>query len=216
MSATSLSERITYPESDGKPMGETDQHVNEIADLLKMLKHYFKDRDAYVGANMLCYYEQGEPSSCYCPDVFVVFNTHKTPRRTWKVWEEGKAQDVIFEITSKKSRLEDQGTKRVLYASLGVSEYFLFDPLQEYLKPPLQGFMLQGENYVPIEPENDGSIQSRLLGLKIKVEEGVLRLFDLSGQKLLRPEEIAVQQEEMAKELKRLRDEVDRLKKRSE
>ena len=47
---------------------------------------------------------------------------------------------MVFEITSRGTRLEDLGTKRALYAMLGVREYFLYDPLGEYLQPPLQGY----------------------------------------------------------------------------
>jgi len=212
MGASVILDKIIYPESDGKPMGETDTHVTEILDLLAMLRHHFRDSDTYVGANMLCYYEQGDPAACYCPDVFVVFETFKTSRRIWKIWEEGKPQDVIFEVTSKKSRWEDQGTKKALYAGLGVGEYFLFDPLQEYLKPPLQGFRLHGESYAPIEPDADGALRSERLGLKLRLDKDVVALQTTEGRHLLRPGEIAIRQEEMAKELQRLREEIERLK----
>ena len=32
---------IFYPESDGKPMGETDYHITLIAELLKTLRSFF-------------------------------------------------------------------------------------------------------------------------------------------------------------------------------
>ncbi len=47
-------------------------------------------------------------------------------------------------------RSEDLGTKRGLYAFLGVKEYVLFDPREDYLKPRLGLFRLQGENFVPV------------------------------------------------------------------
>ena len=53
----------------------------------------------------------------------------------------------VFEITSRVSRLEDLGIKRAVYAMLGVQEYFLYDPLGEYLRPLLQGYLLQEEEY---------------------------------------------------------------------
>ena len=69
---------IDYPESDGEPMAETDSHLTLIAYLLAMLRSFFESREVYVGGNMLMYYEEGDPTQCVAPDLFVVFNT--TPR----------------------------------------------------------------------------------------------------------------------------------------
>jgi Uma2 family endonuclease len=73
----------------------------------------------------------------------VVQGVAKGERRTYKLWEEGQLPAVVFEITSRGSRLEELGTKQALYAMLGVREYFLYYPLGEYLRPPLQGYRLQ-------------------------------------------------------------------------
>jgi hypothetical protein len=70
-------------------------------------------------------------------------------RRSYKVWEDKQAPQVIFEITSRKTQAVDLGRKRFVYARIGVSEYYLFDPFREYLDPPLRGYQLVGEEYVP-------------------------------------------------------------------
>jgi len=72
-------------------------------------------------------------------DVFVVLGVPKGDRRTFKVWEEGKSPDVVFELTSDSTRREDLGLKRWLYSQLGVREYCLFDPLRQYWQPALRG-----------------------------------------------------------------------------
>jgi len=192
MNTTTVSNKIIYPERDGMPMGETDVHVNEITDLLVMLKaRYRHDMLVYVGANMLCYYEEGVPASTFCPDVFVVFGVPKKSRRTFKFWEEKQPPTVVFEVTSRESRLDDLGKKKYLYASLGVEEYFVYDPLKEYLRPPLQGFRLAGSDYQPLEPDAKGFLTSRRLGLRMKLEQNGIALFDTtSGQRLFRPHEI--------------------------
>ena len=134
---------IEYPESDGKPVGETDVHRREILHTIETLERHFRDApDIYVSGNLMFYYEEGNPSAVVSPDVFVVKGVRKGLRRTYKLWEEGVAPCVVIEMTSRSTRLEDKGNKRALYALLGVREYFLFDPLGEYLKPPLQGFTL--------------------------------------------------------------------------
>ena len=134
---TTAVQPIHYPERDGKPMAETDVHIDVLIYLREALRDYFRNKpQVYVAGNMLLYYEEGNPSACVAPDVFVVQGVAKGERRTYKVWEEGQSQTVVFEITSRGSRLEDLGTKRALYAMLGVQEYFLYDPLGEYLRPP--------------------------------------------------------------------------------
>ena len=76
----------------------------------------------------------------------------KGERRTYRLWEEGQSPEVVFDISSRGSRLEDLGTKRAVYAMLGVREYFLYDPLGEYLRPPLQGYRLQDGKYQRLLP----------------------------------------------------------------
>ena len=82
------------------------------------------------------------------------------------------------------------GTKRALYAMLGVREYFLYDPLDEYLRPPLQGFRLQQGEYERVPPGNEGALLSQALSLELRVEERQLRVVNPStGERLLTPAE---------------------------
>ena len=131
MDATTATQKpIHYPESDGKPMGETDVHIDALIYLREALKDYFRDESqVYVAGNMFLYYEEGNPAACLAPDVFVVQGVAKGERRTYKLWEESQPPTVVFEITSRGTQLEDLGTKRAVYAMLGVREYFLYDPL---------------------------------------------------------------------------------------
>jgi Uma2 family endonuclease len=146
--------QIEYPESDGKPLGETDTHRREILAIIAMLEQLFADQpDVYVSGNLMFYYKRGDPSAVISPDVFVIKGVPKQERRTYKLWEERKPPVTIIEITSRSTRLDDKGTKRELYAMLRVRKYFLFDPLAKYLKPPLQGYRLKGEEFVPMEPD---------------------------------------------------------------
>src|SRR3990172_8736912 len=139
---TKKKKEIFYPESDGKPMAETDVHRDLMFDLIKLLKDFFHDKpDVYVSGNLFIYYKEGEPTASISPDCFVVKGVENYKRRTYKIWEEGKRPDVVFELTSKKTKQEDQSKKKVIYQDkLKVKEYFLYDPLHDYLKPSLQGY----------------------------------------------------------------------------
>jgi Uma2 family endonuclease len=192
MDAISTTQKpIHYPESDGKPMAETDVHIDVLIYLREALRDYFRDApQVYVAGNMLLYYEEGNPAACVAPDVFVVQGVAKGERRTYRLWEEGQPPAVVFEITSRGTRLEDLGTKRALYAMLGVREYFLYDPLGEYLLPPLQGYCLQEGEYQRMPPGGEGELASQELGLELRVEEGRLRLVNpATGARLLTPAE---------------------------
>ena len=147
---------VNYPESDGRPMGETDQHRKEMIRQLELLERFFAGQRVYVSGDLLVYYEQGNPKKFVVPDVFVVKGLEPKDRRVYKLWVEGQPPDVIFETTSRKTKKKDTVAKPALYARLGVKEYFLFDPTQDYLDPPLQGHRLVGDQYVRMEADARG------------------------------------------------------------
>lgn len=192
-------ETIVYPESDGKPMGETDWHIAALLYLRQALRYFFREQQVYVAADLLFYYEQDEPSTFKVPDAFVVKNISPHDRRVYKLWEEGKPPDVIFEITSKSTRWDDLTTKKALYEYLGVQEYILFDPLDEYLNPRLQAFELVKGQYQTIELDESGHALSNELGLYVKSEGHLLRLLDpATGEAIPTLYEAAARAEEEA------------------
>ena len=181
---------VFYPDSDGKPMAETAVHVNAMmcvhASLRMLFREYRGRDDVYVASNMFLYYEQGNPRGVKSPDVMVNEGVDASyDRRSWKLWEEGVAPSVVFEITSLSTWIEDFMNKGALYLCLGVQEYFIFDPLEEYLDNPLQGFIRQGGEYVPIEPEASGALYSPQLGAFLEKQDSLLRIFDpASGDRM--------------------------------
>lgn len=202
---------VYYPESDGEPMAETDTHINLLIYLREALADYFRDDpNVYVAGNLFVYYEEGDPTKVVAPDSFVVKGVPKRNRRIYQVWKEGQAPDVVFEITSRSTRREDLQSKKKLYESLGVEEYFIFDPLEEYLDPQLMGFRLEGWGYRSVEQD---PLVSRVLGLELQVEGELLRLVDPeTGEKLLTPLEVQEARRQAEAEVERLRAEVARLR----
>ena len=131
---------IDYPETDGQPMAETPEHRDAMIDAIQVLRKHFAPRpDVYVSGNMMMYYKEGEPRHSVSPDVFVAMGVEDKDRRTYLLWREAKGPDFVLEVTSRSTRRNDQRTKRALYERMGVAEYVLYDPLGEYLEPPLQG-----------------------------------------------------------------------------
>ncbi|MBI5350153.1 MAG: Uma2 family endonuclease [Chloroflexi bacterium] len=207
-------EEVEYPASDGKPMGETGFHIKLIVYVVSLLETYYRHRtDVYVGGDMFVYYEEGDPRRCFAPDVFVAFGVSNKERRSWFTWKENKVPEVIFEFTSKETREEDLWTKRGLYQWLGVKEYFLFDPLDEYLKPCLQGFRLTDGVYQAV-PEINYGLQSESLGLTLNANGNRLALTETAtGKRLLQLHELQEAYQSAEKEIEKLRNELERLKK---
>jgi len=167
-------------------MAETDLHRLLIVDLIDSLDAFYNaDPMVYVSGNLLLFYVPGDRRRHVSPDVFVVKGVPKRRRRNFLVWEEGKGPDAVFEITSASTREEDEDDKFWLYQdTLRVPEYFLFDPLGEYLNPPLKGYRLRDGKYIPIRPVR-GRLPSRVLGLHLERSGSELRLFDPTSKKWL-------------------------------
>jgi len=201
-----IDEQLDYPDSDGKPMGETPVHRDNLSYLVDMLRDWYKtDPMVYVSGNMFLYYEPGNRTRALVPDVFMAKGIPKetTPRRrVYLAWREGKMPDIVIELTSKSSQDEDMDDKFWLYRDrLKIPEYIVFDPLGEYLEPQLQGWSLQDGEYVPL-PTQDGRLVSEVLGLHLETEGDYLRLFDPARNAYIAsPPELREILEELEREL---------------
>ncbi len=184
---------VVYPESDGLPMGETELHRDEIVYLIDAFKKRFQaDPNVYVGGNLFLYYRRGDPRDAICPDVMVVQGVPKLPlRRTFRLWEEGEAPCLVIEVRSDSTAGNDFDSKKALYESLGIEEYFLYDPLAIRI-PQIQGFRLADDGcYQPVDPEPDGSLVSQTTGVTLRLEGQLVRVVETAtGQPFLRKPEI--------------------------
>ena len=132
---------VDYPDGDGKPVGETPRHRDNLLWMVDLLGYHFRDDPmTYVSGNMFVYYVPGNKRRHVAPDVFVARGVPNRERRVYKTWEEGKGPDLVIEMTSPSTRREDLEHKFTLYRdTLKVREYFLYDPYGEYLDPPMRG-----------------------------------------------------------------------------
>lgn len=168
-----------YPTSDGRPMAETDWHRDLMIRLIDTLKrHFLPDPNIYVSGNLLVFYRANDRRRHVSPDVFVVRGVPARSRPNYLIWEEGKAPEIVIELTSKTTRREDLQTKFRLYRDIiGVKEYFLFDPKEDYLSPSMQGYRLIGGQYRTIR-EKDGRLPSRILGTHLERDGEDLRFWN--------------------------------------
>jgi Uma2 family endonuclease len=168
-------------------MAETQVHVALLASLYGLLGHWLRPRGIYVAGNIFLYYKEGDAKARKSPDLMAVKGVDVVAkRRSFKTWVEKAVPCFVLELTSKKTAREDQVEKKKLYRDLRVREYFLFDPLDEYLPQQLMGFRLAGGEYRPMEPTVDGGLTSKELGLRFVPEGNELHVFDVkTGEQLL-------------------------------
>jgi Uma2 family endonuclease len=214
MSTVPMPRRVVgngYPTGDGKPMAETDYHRDLMLELIETLKAFYADEAlAYVSGNLLLFYEEGDRRKHVSPDVFVVRGVNKEQRPNYLLWEEGHAPRFVIELTSSSTRRNDTGKKFELYRDvLKVREYFLFDPLGDYLRPSMQGWRLVKGVYKAIRPV-DGRLPSQTTGLHLERDGRRLRLWNPETRRwLLTPAQQAEVQRERA-EVERERAEAER------
>lgn len=208
---------IFYPESDGKPMAETEVHRDLMIDFIQMLKHHYREReDVCISGNMFMYYHEGDSTKSVAPDVFVAFGVAKKQRRTYLTWEEGRTPDFVLEVASPSTFKDDMRKKKELYASvLEVKEYFIYDPLGEIV-PSFIGFRLNKGVYEEIDLVND-RLPSSVLGLELGEREGILKLYNPTTSEWLqtlpeRAENAEVRAENAEAELEKALEEIKRLR----
>ena len=176
---------IFYPESDGKPMAETEIHRDLMIDFIQILKDYFIAEDVCVSGNMFIYYVEGDPKKSVAPDVFVACGIEKKQRRTYRIWEEGRSPDFILEVASRSTFNDDIGPKKDLYESvLRVKEYFIYDPLGQVV-PSFVGYRLIDNVYHEIDFV-EGRFLSTVLGLELGEYMGKLRIYDPENSEWLK------------------------------
>ena len=95
-----------------------------------------------------------------------------------------------MEIASESTGDLDTGRKRLIYAEIGISEYWRFDPTGgEYHGQPLVGERLVEDVYQPIEltTEPDGVLKgySEALGISICWDDGRPRFYDATASEYL-------------------------------
>ncbi len=195
---------IVYPETDGMPLPDGEFQAPLYVRIVGTLRTHFRDiPGARVNGDTFIYYVEGDPRRSFSPDCYVVFGLTDAAleslslegNNTYLLWEVGKAPDFILEIGSPSTAGADMGSKRDLYAGLGVREYWRFDATGgEFYCEALVGERLVDGGYrrLVMRAEEDGRVggHSDVLNLELWWEDGELRFLDpVTGDWLLSQEE---------------------------
>ncbi len=168
---------VIYPESDGKPMAETDVHRNLLLRMVDLLQNAFPN--AYASGNICLYYEPGNPKKMISPDALLCCSQSKGEKRVYLAWEANHQLDLVMEFSSFSTRRVDHYKKKQIYEKiLKVPYYIIFDPHAIYLNV----YALVEGNYQPQEANEQGYWLLETLKIQVGIENSnTLRLFDMAG-----------------------------------
>ncbi|MFM7441319.1 MAG: Uma2 family endonuclease [Snowella sp.] len=205
---TVLPNQDQLPCDDGEPM-ETQRHKLQMDLLIEELDTCLEQReDGYVGGNMFIYSSQAQLKNqdFKGPDFFAVTGVSKKERKSWVVWEEEKAPDVVIELLSTSTSNFDKTEKKQIYQNkMRVSEYFWYDPFNS---EDFAGFSLNNGVYQPLISNDQGWLISQSLGLALVRWSGSyrgvtavwLRWATLEGEVLPTGHELAQQESQRAEQ----------------
>jgi Uma2 family endonuclease len=182
-------------------MGESVAQSRLIAYLLQVLEWRYRAEGWFVVSDLNIYRRKQRYERPLVPDVALfkgVVLAEPTWRglRSWRMYEPDRPPpQVVFEICSDTTWRDDLFVKPAKYATLGVQEYFAYDP-NEPPYFPRPGERLRGWRYVGGTPEElpidtHGRLWSDELASYLVPDGAFLRLYDHDGQMRLTQAEAA-------------------------
>ena len=164
-------DEIEYPERNW--IAQSISHGDAVLQAAAALRSHFRERpDVLVAMELAVYYRRDDNNAWLQPDVQVVFGVSPENRRSYRIWEEGKAPDFVLEVASPATAEHDAKYKRREYARMGVREYWRLDPEGTLMGSALEGYEASGGEYEPVQPVassgQDRWFRSRVLGLELR------------------------------------------------
>ncbi len=170
---------IFYEEPE--PIEDGMQQEMALERLVQLLRQRYRDDPSvFMSGAVFVSYDITNGNRRVAPDLFIAFGVDSEAIRenlpNYWMWEVGKAPDFVMEVASDSTASRDLNEKRELYRSLGIAEYWRFDPKngERY------GHIIAGERLVDgvyesydVREWTDGSLtcHSDLLNLDFYWEE---------------------------------------------
>ena len=164
--------------------GILDTHLNTLGD-----RH-----SIFRSSNTFICYDRNNLNVRVGPDFYVAFDVDAPAimeRLMYLPWEAGKPPDFVLEVGSPSTGREDIGSKREIYARIGIREYWRFDPSggDHYGAPLVGEELIDGEyRHTQLNTEPDGILKgySPLLRISLCWQEGMLTFYDHQSGSYLR------------------------------
>ena len=182
-----------YPVEDS--VGQSLKHMERTCASYWTLRDWCRGkRLGQAFSDVFMPYRQGQKSKTLCPDLMVALRTERREEWTsYRLWEH-PTPDFALEALSNSTWKGDVREKKRLYRSLGVREYWLFDPSGKRIGERLRGYRLRPATesggrevhvYVLVRPSRRGRRASEALGLELFVRDDELRFYDPVAKRLL-------------------------------
>ena len=181
---------LDYNPDDPEPMPDAMEQELVVQEILGILSSRFTDfwnrPDVFLSSNTILCYDPANLNVRRQPDIYLAFGVDQMAirrRLLYLPWEAGKPPDLALEVGSGSTGSEDTRVKPGVYASIGIPEYWRFDPSGgNHHGEPLFGGVLRDGSYRAVEltTEPDGILKgySELLGLFLSWDEGWPRFYD--------------------------------------
>ena len=148
---------------------------------------YFANRpEVFIDTGGFVFWDRQDMRRRRRPDLYISFGVDSAAvfrRNGYVVWEAGKAPDFALEVASETTHRVDTDEKPVIYAEIGITEYWRFDPTGgDFYGYPLAGDILVDGAYqsIEIKVDSDGTHRgySPALGLELRSRDGRLVFHD--------------------------------------
>ena len=179
---------------DPEPVEDGMLQWEPLREITNLLANYYKGRPGvFLSGGGFVMYNRDNGNDRVAPEFYIAFDVDvdfiRAHLPNFWIWETGKAPDFVLEMASPSTVATDLGTKRDLYARLGITEYWRLDHTGGKLYgDPLVGERLIDWEYVayPLQTRGDGAViaHSDLLDLDFCwLGDGVFDVLDpVTGQ----------------------------------
>jgi Uma2 family endonuclease len=176
----SIDDQEYYPlheEDDVPEIPDHEAHVRYARDALSA-----RFPDWFVTGNVCIYWERGNTRDYIAPDLFVVKEPLTEPvARVYQMWKQPTVA-FVSEVGSRSTFRKDEGPKLERYHNqVGAREYLYTDPP----KGDIRLWQLGANGYEAVQPEPNGRLRSQELELEFDLEDGLLQISTLEGERLL-------------------------------
>ena len=130
--------------------------LQEVVHILSGRFTNFGERpDVFLSANTIICFDQRDLNVRVSPDCYIAFGVDAEAirdRHLYLTWEARKPPDWALEVASPSTGHRDVSEKRRIYAEIGISEYWRFDPTGgDIYGDPLVGERLVKGVYQPFD-----------------------------------------------------------------
>jgi Uma2 family endonuclease len=168
------------------PTGETERHQEQVIYLREALRELIRrtgEATAKAGCYLTFLLDPADVTRRVVPDVFFVRGIHdpERPRRDFRLWEEGRAPELVIEVASDDTWTDDLGAKRDIYRDVfNAREYLIVDSDGLLEDGPIIAWRLSAGAYV--RAGTSTRFQSQVAPATFQVIDGFVRLVDDRGQ----------------------------------